>query len=255
MSHEGYTLEKQAQDALVQEKYEEAYKLFKAAAQAYRHENNHRQAALCFSSAASRWSIKSGERAFANAALAYEEAAREAQKQKALGYAALLYRHAAICHERDMEFMDFSECFYRSRDCQRKHLFMTLINPKEMHHISKVGDERSFFSRFLYWLVLTLSYLVWGYGERPGRTFFCGIALILFSAGLYMHGGIIHSDTLIKPNFYEGLYLSAITFSTVGYGDFTPVGIGKVIAMFEAFSGVFIVSMFTIGLSRKYLRL
>jgi len=185
MSHEGYVLEKQAQDALVQEKYEEAYKLFKTAAQAYRHENSHRQAALCFSSAASCWSIKSGERAFSNAALAYEEAAREAEKHNALGYAALLYRHAAICHERDMEFMNFSECFYRSRDCQRKYLFMTLINPKEIHHISKIGDERGFVGRFLYWLVLTLSYLVWGYGERPGRTFLCGSSYIVVCRVVY----------------------------------------------------------------------
>lgn len=255
MTHDPHALEKEAQDALVQEKHEEACRLFRKAAESYGREGHHRQAALCFASSASCWAIKSGEKTFYHAAQAYEDGARHAEKLKAWGYAALLYRHAAICYERDMEFIGFSECFYRSRNCQRRHLFLTLTRPKEMHHIAKGEQEKGFTARLLEWLVLTFSYLIWGYGERPGRAFSCGIGLILFSASLYMYGGVIHNGTFLKPNFYEGLYLSAITFSTVGYGDFTPVGIGKVIAMIEAFSGVFIISMFTIALTRKYLRL
>ena len=50
------------------------------------------------------------------------------------------------------------------------------------------------------------------------------------------------------------LYFSAITFTTVGYGDWHPVGWARFFAAAEALSGITIMSAFTVILVRKIIR-
>ena len=59
----------------------------------------------------------------------------------------------------------------------------------------------------------------------------------------------------IKPHFFQAIYFSVVTFTTVGYGDITPLGLSKIVVMVEAFSGLFIVPIFITGLFPKYLRM
>ena len=109
MNKEPQLLEKEAYSSLSEERFEEASGLFKKAAQIYKGEKNHKQATLCFASAASCWNKKHGEKTFYNASSSYEKAAREAEQYGDFEYASLLYRYAAINHERDMEFLSFSK--------------------------------------------------------------------------------------------------------------------------------------------------
>jgi hypothetical protein len=131
------------------------------------------------------------------------------------------------------------------------------MKPAKIHPIAKSEEEkgfRGFLKHIFLWIALTFSYIMWGHGERPSRTFYCGTGMIILSAYLYTYGSLLRHSGLFKPNFFQGLYFSVITFFTVGYGDMTPVGFCKLIAMLEAFSGVLIMSLFVVGLSRKYLR-
>jgi voltage-gated potassium channel Kch len=50
------------------------------------------------------------------------------------------------------------------------------------------------------------------------------------------------------------LYFSAVTFTTVGYGDWHPVGWARFFAATEALSGITIMSAFTVILVRKIIR-
>lgn len=50
------------------------------------------------------------------------------------------------------------------------------------------------------------------------------------------------------------LYYSGITFFTIGYGDYFAHGFLKPVAVFEGFSGVFLMSYFTVAFVRKILR-
>ena len=131
MSKNPELLEKEAYAFLFQENFEEAFKLFRRAAESYKGQKNYKQATLCFTSAASCWNKKYEEKTFFNAASSYEKAAREAEKYGDLEYATLLYKYAAINYERDVEFFNFSDCFYRSKECYRKFLMYSLINPKK----------------------------------------------------------------------------------------------------------------------------
>ncbi|RLG31422.1 hypothetical protein DRN98_06575, partial [Methanosarcinales archaeon] len=110
------SLEKQAVLLLEEGKLEEAFEAFKLAAKVYRKEGNHKGASLCFASAASCWTKKIGEKSFYNAARMYELAAKEALISGDPEYASLLYKYAAINYERDGEYLNFSDCFYRSKE-------------------------------------------------------------------------------------------------------------------------------------------
>jgi hypothetical protein len=259
MNKDPKALEEQAFSLLSQGKFEEAYKAYSEAATSYRAEKNHTQAALCFASAASCWSIKSGEKTFFKAARAYESAATQAQASGDLEYASLLYKYAAINHERDREMLDFSECLYRSRECHRKFLTYRLFTPNKIHPIAKWEEEKGFFGfikRIISWVAINLSYLAWGHGERPLRAFSFGVSVVTISAFLYMHGTLLNgSGDLFRPRFLDALYFSIVTFSTVGYGDIVPVGVSRLLGAAEALSGIFIMPLFIISLTRRYLRI
>ncbi len=257
MNQSAQQIEEKANRLLVENKYAEAYKLLKKAAHLYRIEKNLRQAALCSALAASCWSTKSGEKRFINAALSYEQAASDAQKCGDLEYASLLYKQAAINYERDREFIGLSECLYRSKECYRKFLTYLFIKPSQIHHIIKSKQKkgaRAGLKRFWQWATLTLSYLIWGHGERPSRTIITGLFLIVASALLYRCGYLLREQIISRPTFLESLYFSVITFTTVGFGDVTAVGFSRLVAMLESLCAIFIVPIFIIGFSRKYLR-
>jgi len=249
--------EKEAYGLLVQGRYEDAFHAFREAGDLFKEEGNHKQSSLCYSSAASCWALRQGEKALSNSATSYEAAAAEAQKAGDFEYASLLYRYAAINYEKDMEFLKFSECFFLSKECMRRHLMFSIFNPHKIHNIS-IGKEEKWthgiVKRIYHWLGLTFSFFLWGYGERPVRTFICAIFVIFGAAFLYTFGRFSSGSLVFKPDFLKALYFSTITFTTVGYGDITPIGFTKGIAMIEAFGGIFVGPILIVSLSRKFLR-
>mgnify|MGYP006452504657 FL=1 len=52
----------------------------------------------------------------------------------------------------------------------------------------------------------------------------------------------------------NSFYFSAITFFTIGYGECVPTGLLKIISPIEGFTGVFLMSYFTVAFVRKILR-
>lgn len=59
----------------------------------------------------------------------------------------------------------------------------------------------------------------------------CAFSLIYLNLGLVGNSGHEHVSA------YEALYFSAVTFSTLGYGDFAPTYSAKIIAAFQALIG------------------
>lgn len=96
---------------------------------------------------------------------------------------------------------------------------------------------------------------LWGYGEKPARLFvfslaFCGLcALGYFFTGLTL-GGQCVTDPL--EHLVQCVYFSFVTFTTLGYGDMSPCTItGRMQAVVQAFSGVFIMGLFVSANVRK----
>lgn len=116
------------------------------------------------------------------------------------------------------------------------------------------------------------SYLYWmlcGYGEKPTYALITSIEIVLIFTILYMFTGlsigmdIIDYDLLILKNlptdglildFLRSLYFSVVTFTTVGYGDITPIGLSVFLSGIEMFLGVTMVGIWTATLARKITR-
>ncbi len=69
---------------------------------------------------------------------------------------------------------------------------------------------------------------------------------ILLCALMYCQGGYLHysADSTVVANFFDCLYFSVITQTTIGYGDILPISYGRVIASFQALYGTIYLAIF-----------
>lgn len=107
--------------------------------------------------------------------------------------------------------------------------------------------------------------LLCGYGERPKRVIvfsflvitFC--SLVFFNVGIEFSGKPIIYNTDLSwseglINYLQCLYFSVVTFTTLGYGDYIPVGASRVASALEAFTGSFTIALFVVVFVRKLTR-
>ena len=116
-----------------------------------------------------------------------------------------------------------------------------------------------------YWFQTYIFDYIGHYGTNPVRvvlnmTFvFSFFSVFYFLVTEYLPGFGTVATTLPSElshlhSFWNCFYYSAITFFTVGYGDYFAEGYLKPFAALEGFSGVFLMSYFTVAFVRKILR-
>lgn len=104
-----------------------------------------------------------------------------------------------------------------------------------------------------------------GYGERPLRLLNISVVLISIFAVLYGLTGIMQNGELIQistqqtlpqnfSNFISSLYFSIVTFTTLGYGDISPIGLSRFIAAIEACTGSFTIALFVVVFVKRMAR-
>jgi hypothetical protein len=107
---------------------------------------------------------------------------------------------------------------------------------------------------------LKLVDLSFGYGERIGRILASILAIIFTSALFYGFEGLQYGDTIIKYGNGETflatvgnlIYFSTVVFTTVGFGDITPIGpVNKLIMMLEGFSSILYMAMLIIAIYKR----
>ena len=145
------------------------------------------------------------------------------------------------------------------------------IEFKRCEAIANLNDEKtsSILNKVLaypkYYFQKYIFDFVGRYGTAPTRVllnavftvFTYGIIYYLSTSYLHFFGSI---ESTLPENlnhfqeFWNSIYYSAITFFTIGYGDYFPHGPLKFIAALEGFSGVFLMSYFTVAFVRKILR-
>lgn len=101
------------------------------------------------------------------------------------------------------------------------------------------------------------------YATEPIRVLFSVLVIYSLFSLLYLVMPLV-ADTYIDTgggDLLQGLhpvakafYYSAITFLTVGYGEYYPVGILRLFASIEGYVGVFLMGYFSVAFVRKVLR-
>ena len=99
---------------------------------------------------------------------------------------------------------------------------------------------------FLFWVVA-------GHGFRPLRVLGFSLASIIAYGLLFWitEGVVTPGETPRNAGFWECLYFSGITFSTVGYGDFLPAPHMRFVALTEGALGVFSIGFFVVILANR----
>lgn len=97
------------------------------------------------------------------------------------------------------------------------------------------------------------------YGECPLRVLLSAFLVILFTTIIYCIGGIKSGVDpsglpILEKDILTSLYFSLVTFTTLGYGDYSPIGWVRVAATFQALAGLVLTSLFMVTLVRKYSR-
>lgn len=166
--------------------------------------------------------------------------------KKAYENTAKAYRSIAVKFEKN-NLSDYAgEYYYRSKKIENRALS---------------GMDR--IKSYIFWMLC-------GYGERPTYALITSIEIVLVFAIMYMFTGLacdgnvinytdeLSQGILFVPNMYsdflKSLYFSITTFTTVGYGDITPIGMSTLLSGVEMLLGVTMVGIWTATLARKIIR-
>lgn len=153
-------------------------------------------------------------------------------------------------------YQQAGECFYRERCAHfwqkfRGPFYEKLSNTKKLHR----------------WLLgirllpeLIFGRLLFGYGERPARVLAAGVVIILL-CGFFYSSDFAHLTYRFQEkhdlSWFDGLYFSTITFTTLGLGDVYPAGsdwLTRFVTMFESLSGASLMALFVVCLSKRFSR-
>ncbi len=106
---------------------------------------------------------------------------------------------------------------------------------------------------------LTLSGLIWGYGLKLTNLLLSGLfAICVFSALIAKFGLFVKDPNCavgVKLTSLESFYLSVVTFTTLGYGDFTPASaLARLICSIESLFGIVFLGFLAAAVYRKFAR-
>jgi len=91
-----------------------------------------------------------------------------------------------------------------------------------------------------------------GWGEWPWLIFvWCFTTIFVCSLAYYRWGKIVTHDGKVVTEYLKKLYFSGVTFTALGYGDYSPEGWARILSFFEAFLGVFFIALFVFSFARK----
>lgn len=100
----------------------------------------------------------------------------------------------------------------------------------------------------LKYLISLFEYFLWGYGERPVRIFVNSVVAVLIYSALFFWYGPAETS----KNIVNSLYLSMITFTTLGYGDILPkTAYQKIMCGTEALTGAFLIGLVIAGFANR----
>ncbi|WP_297461487.1 potassium channel family protein [Thermococcus sp.] len=157
--------------------------------------------------------------------------------------AEVFYRLARISWERNGDFEKADEYYY-----------LEMVAKRNSRLSGRTGGLRSLVLKVEVLFEWLFADLTCKYGTDWKRPILIWLAAVnLFFPVLYLITGSVEGFSRIMTLLdYE--YFSIVTATTLGYGDYHPIGVGRAIASVEALFGMFMWAVFLTVFARKYMR-
>lgn len=153
------------------------------------------------------------------------------------------------------------EYFLLEKDMERQRLRLQIFNyqPRGLFKETKkqkfINQAKHIFFTSLKYVSSWINNRYWGYGRKPIRIVTNSLVFIFLFSLLYYFAQASMNMPSHQSNmtFFDSLYYSTVTFTTLGYGDFTPLGFLRIFASVEAFLGGISLGFLVAGFSNfKY---
>lgn len=115
----------------------------------------------------------------------------------------------------------------------------------ELKYLRSLAESSSWVSRFFVFVT--------GGFIKPWRIVFWAAVVIFGFAGIYWHEATSFSATDSISSYWDALYFSGLTFTTIGYGDITPTRWMRGMAVLEGLFGIALGGAFLVSLTRRYI--
>lgn len=122
------------------------------------------------------------------------------------------------------------------------------------HEMAARRKQKKHFFNFLEFIFIQC---IFGYGTRWLHVLITWFVVVLACAIIFWKfNGVVNADTLETAScFWQNIYFSIVTATTLGYGDYQPkLGIFQILASAEAIFGTFMWAAFIVIFARKYMR-
>ena len=169
-------------------------------------------------------------------------------------------------HQKADQYRILKEDFHNSGRYNDEDYAYIAFKRHELNYMSKRSIEKNKWNKLWVWPSKLFQQLIFDkmglYATSPLRVLISIFLVYGFYSVLYMVIPFFTIDTCIQCNgdilphfdFVDSFYYSAITFLTIGYGECLPYGFFKILAPIEGWTGVFMMSYFTVAFVRKILR-
>jgi hypothetical protein len=165
----------------------------------------------------------------------------------------------------DLNLFEFIP-YKTSKEIKSNEVYNTMVSTLSfLKNSTTLATDRDKFTEILYYEVLIAQkkashrVFVWFIGGflKPFRFITLAICVLLIFAVVYSLPIFQFSISSIgntgSLSFFDALYFSGITFTSIGYGDISPLGFTRLLAVVEGISGIAIMSSFLVALVNKYL--
>lgn len=115
----------------------------------------------------------------------------------------------------------------------------------ELKYLRSLAESSSWVSRFFVFAT--------GGFIKPWRIVFWAAVVIFGFAAMYWHNASSFSNTDQICSYWDALYFSGLTFTTIGYGDITPIDWMRGFAVLEGLFGIALGGALLVSLTRRYI--
>jgi hypothetical protein len=166
----------------------------------------------------------------------------------------ILYSNLKI--ESYVSASDFYNCLEYHYDRMNQKELADKVFYKKMKYlrINKKYLKSNFIIKIFQYIICFLEWMfidiVSDYGTNARKPILIWMILVI---GIFPFLYFI-SNGISENNFFDYIYFSITTATTLGFGDVTPKGFGKTLASLESIFGMFIWTLLLAVISRKYMR-